>query len=47
MHFNVQLNYKIYNKIAVLLFLWVIPKGTSLGRPEGFPTVAKRSVVLH
>ena len=41
MHFNVQLNYEIYNKNAVFLFLCGNTIGTSFGRPEGLPLVAK------
>ena len=32
-----------FNKDAVFLVLCAIPKGTSFGRPEGLPTVAKRT----
>ena len=49
MPFNVQLNYKIYNKNAVLReaypkdirFFYTNTEGTSFGRPEGLPSVAK------
>ena len=49
MPFNVQLNYKIYNKNAVLRvaypkdirFFYTNTEGTSYGRPEGLPSVVK------
>ena len=49
MPFNVQLNYKIYNKNAVLCeaypkdirFFYTNTEGTSYGLPEGLPLVVK------
>ena len=41
MPFNVQLNYKIYNKMQFFWFFYTNTTGTSFGRTKGLPTVAK------
>ena len=54
MHFNVQLNYKIYNKNAVLREAYTkdigsfipMPTGTSFGRGADFVKVSKSANTL-